>query len=267
MEEFLTGLSGFALGWLFCRTVWKGKSDSTRFVAEKLNRDVDEAEMRYLDGLRRELANEIMSDGTDAMHRAFHKMRTYEKDLRKAGEERIDADFKALCMKYPVFQDFEPYGTMHFVAYQDARSSLDTPDLVERYSDISQMLIINAARKGTTFEVFSDREAEQLDKAIRKRKDRAFKKRMLDAMDRYHVLLRALRNVPGGIDVNTYDDGTVSIRSVLVEYSPEIGYGIHFADSGEYGLHTVFFDDERDKEFLSYYRSDAKFKEQQILDT
>lgn len=267
MEEFLTGLSGFALGWLFCRTVWKEKSDSTRFVAEKLIRDVDEAERRYLDGLRRQLANEIMADDTEAMHRAFHKLRTYEKDLRKAGKERIDADFKALCMKYPAFQDFEPYGTMHFVAYQDATSSLDTGDLVDRYADISQMLIINAARKGTTFEVFSDREAEQLDKAIRKRKDREFKKRMLDAMERYGALLRALRNVPGGDDARGYDDGTVSIRSVFVEHSPEIGYGIHFADTNEFGLHTVFFDDERDKTYRSYYRSDPKFKEQGYLDT
>ncbi|WP_173419056.1 hypothetical protein [Ensifer adhaerens] len=263
----MTGVSGFAVGWLFCRTVWKGKSDSTRFVAEKLNRDVDEAEMRYLDGLRRDLANEIMVDDTEAMHRAFHKLLTYEKDLRKAGKERIDADFKALCLKYPAFQDFEPYGTMHFVASQDARSSLDTNDLIDRYADISQMLIINAARKGTTLEVFSEREAEQLDKAIRKRKDRAFENRLRDAMERYYALLRALRNVPGGIDVNTYDDGTVSIRSVLVEHSPEIGYGIHFADTNEYGLHTVFVDDDRDKTYRSYYRSDSKFKEQQYLDT
>lgn len=267
MEEFLSGLSGFALGWLFCRTVWKGKTDSTSFVAEQLNRNVDEAEMRYLDGLRRELANEIMAADTDAMYRVFHKSRQYEKDLRKAGKERIDADFEALCMKYPSFQDFEPFGMMHFVAYEDARSSLDTGDLADRYTDISQTLIINAARKGTSFEVFSDRESEQLDKAIRKSKDRAFKKRMLDAMERYHVLMRALRDVAGGNDVNVYEDGTVSVRSVFVEYSPEIGYGIHFADTNEFGLHTVFFDDEKDRTYRSYYRSDSKFKEQGYLET
>ncbi|WP_446993340.1 hypothetical protein [Rhizobium leguminosarum] len=86
-------------------------------------------------------------------------------------------------------------------------------------------------------------------------------------MERYHVLMRALRNVPGGDDVRDYDDGGVSVRPVPIEYSPEIGYGIHFADTGEYGLHTVFFDDERDKTYRSYYRSDSKFKEQQYLDT
>ena len=267
MEEFLTGLSGFALGWLFCRTVWKGKSDSTRFVAEELNRNVDEADMRYLECVRRELANEMIAEDTEAMYRAFHKMRQYEKDLKKDGKERIDADFKSICMKYPSFQEFDPFRTRHFVAYQDARSSMDISDLVDRYSDISQFLIINAARKNLSWEIFDDKEAEQLDKAIGKRKDRAFRKRMIDAMERYHALMRAVRNVPGGDDLRDYDDGVVSVRPVPVEYSPEIGYGIHFTDTGEFGLHTVFFDDDRDRTFRSYYRSDPKFKEQGYLDT
>ncbi|MGR9423622.1 hypothetical protein [Rhizobium leguminosarum] len=174
MEELLAGLSGFALGWLFCRTVWKGKSDSMRSVAEKLNRNVDEAEMRYLECLRRELANEMIAEDTEAMYRAFHKMRQYENDLKKDGKERIDADFKSICRKYPSFEEFDPFGTRHFVAYQDARSSMDISDLVDRYSDISQFLIINAARKNLPWELFDDKEAEQLDKAIRNRKDRGF---------------------------------------------------------------------------------------------
>jgi hypothetical protein len=266
VEELLSGVSGFALGWLFCKTVWKGKTDAIRSVAEQLNRNVDEAEMRYLDGLRRELANEIMLADTDAFYRSFHKSRQYEKDLRKAGKERIDAEFKALCMKYPSFQDFEPFGTMHFVSYQDARASLDIEDLTDRYTDIAKMLIINSARKGTSFEVFSDRESEQLDKAIRKQKDRAFKRRMLDAMERYDAFRRSLRNVERENDVRVYEDGTVSVRSVFVENSPEIGYGIHFIDTAEYGLHTVFIDDERDRTLRFYYRSDNKFKEQWHLD-
>ncbi|NKK66688.1 hypothetical protein GFL88_24785 [Rhizobium leguminosarum bv. viciae] len=223
MEEFLIGLSGFALGWLFCRTVWKGRSDSTRFVAEKLNRDVDEAEMRYLECLRRELANEMMAEDTETTYQVFHKMRQYEKDLKKDGKQRIDADFKSICMKYPSFQEFDPFGTRHFIDYQDARSSMDISDLVDRYSDISQFLIINAARKNLPWELFDDKEAEQLNKAIRKRKDRVFRKRMLDAMGRYHVLMRALRNVRAGDDVRDYDDGVVSVRPVSVEYSPGIG--------------------------------------------
>ncbi|MGR9444978.1 hypothetical protein ACU8NT_23915 [Rhizobium leguminosarum] len=116
----------------------------------------------------------MIAEDTEAMYRAFHKMRQYENDLKKDGKERIDADFKSICRKYPSFEEFDPFGTRHFVAYQDARSSMDISDLVDRYSDISQFLIINAARKNLPWELFDDKEAEQLDKAIRNRKDRGF---------------------------------------------------------------------------------------------
>ena len=266
MESLLVGGVGFALGWLLCRAAWKGRYSSILSIARRLNSDVDDAEMRYLEGLRRELANEIMTDDTSAMYRAFHKMQKYELDLRQADKQRIDAGFKSLCSKYPAFADFEPFGTMHFVAYRDARWALDTCHLIEVYCDISQMLIINSVQKGRLAKVFSERESKQLDKVIIKCKDRAFEKRLIQAMEYYNVYRRAHGpSIREGVDV--YSDGVVSVRPVSIKCGDEIGYGIYFLDTDEYGLHTIYHDHEREKYCRSYYRSDSTFSEWQPLDS
>ncbi|MBB2868597.1 UNVERIFIED_ORG: hypothetical protein GGI63_005241 [Rhizobium esperanzae] len=264
MEELLSGAAGVVLGWMACRMGWKDRTESLKSIAKQLDCNVDEAEMRYLEVLRREIAQEIMSDDADAMYRAFHKTRDYERELRRGDKARIDADFKSLCHKVPAFQDFDVLGTRHFVAYPDARSSLSTEDLVDNYLDITRMLIINAARKATPHEVTGGDEADQLDKAIRRRKDRAFKARIIDAVERYHSYNNARSKE--GLGRRGYDDGKLFVTFVLPEYSPEHGYGVHFADTGEYGLNTVYVDDNG-KPFRSYYRSDASFKEQRGLDT
>ena len=111
-----------------------------------------------------------------------------------------------------------------------------------------------------------DNQSKQLDVATKKKRDRAFLARMEDAIRRYRIAWRARREANPETDMSVYDDGQVSVRSVFIENSPEVGYGIHFIDTDEYALQTIFVDGDRDKRYVSNYRSDMMFKERGHLE-
>ncbi|AEG51920.1 hypothetical protein Sinme_0148 [Sinorhizobium meliloti AK83] len=55
------------LGWIAGRIGWTGQTENLKPVAERLDRNLDEAEMRYREVLRREIAPVIISDDTNAI--------------------------------------------------------------------------------------------------------------------------------------------------------------------------------------------------------
>jgi hypothetical protein len=270
MYEALWGVAGIVVGWYLyhwamkkLRRAYKAEVDAN---SERLIRNVDEAEMRYLSTVRREVTQEILNDDPQAFRRAFDKAHQYEIDLRKAAPDRVTSDFASLCHKYPGFVDFEAMGTRHYVSYADARSWKSTEDLVDLYGDITNFLVINAIR-GKKPVLFDDTEVGQLDVALRKRRDRAFEARLKDAVDRFQSYRRAAASPDDPFSrPEEYSDAKFYARTVMPEYSPEIGVGVHFFDTDEYGVHTWFFDDSRDKTYHSWYRSDRSFKEREILD-
>jgi hypothetical protein len=60
-----------------------------------------------------------------------------------------------------------------------------------------------------------------------------------------------------------YKTATFSIRRV--PHFAEIRYGIRFNDSDECGLYTTFYGDREDP-YIGFYRSDARFEKDAMLD-
>jgi len=275
----LTAILGVVVATWFGFRISKNERMRVVPVVEGMQRHIDEAEHRYLEVLRRELANEIMKDDPVSMQRALDKAHDFARTMIKGGKERVDAEFKALCMKYPNYGDFDQLMTMHFVAYEDARSSMDTEGLVDAYLDTSKMLTLVALKSSSMALTVSDeiqttiseKESKQLDVAIRKRADRLFNKRIDDAMRRYRIAERAARAANTDHHFSTYDDAEVEVRNAAIEYSPEIGYGVFFKDTNEFGMHTFYVYDDRvdangyPKITYRNYRSDLTFKKQDSL--
>lgn len=76
---------------------------------EEAARNLREAETRYLEVLRREIANLIMGVDPDLMVRAYEKARSWEQETA-GNADRLRADEHALIVKVPMFEEFDRIG-------------------------------------------------------------------------------------------------------------------------------------------------------------
>lgn len=269
MEYFLIGLVGFILGWFICRQIWHQKllsaNTSMNSVIKRLDKNIDVERMHYLECLRREFANQIMGIDTEAMHKAFHKMHQYEENIYKIPEENVKADFTALGMKYPTSEDFDLIGTIHYIEYEEAFSQQCLDDIIDLYNDISRFMILLNILKIKENRIFNDKELRQLDKEIQRRKDKKFKTRIVEAINNYYIFLDGADSLEKDAFRNEYTYRATQVRRVHMTNSPEIGYGIYFSDTNEYGFYTVFIDDTSNRIYETYYRSDAKYKNLRVI--
>ena len=51
-----------------------------------------------------------------------------------------------------------------------------------------------------------------------------------------------------------------------VQHYAEIRHGFHFKDTDEYALYGVFYADNRDEPYRSYFRSNRTFEDETLLD-
>jgi hypothetical protein len=151
-------------------------------------------------------------------------------------------------------------GTRDYVLYADALST-NTYDEVERhYTDIIRFQALQIAVDDNWSDIHqptNEAELAHLEKYVRQFKDTRFKNRLKDAIREFRVYESNTAQEP------LYETAAFSVRRV--RHFAEIRYGVHFKDTDEFGLHTVFIDD-RSERYISFYRSDAAFEKEIILD-
>jgi hypothetical protein len=104
----------------------------------------------------------------------------------------------------------------------------------------------------------SEDELAHLERYVRRFKDTRFKDRMKAAIreDRTHQANTAEEKPQ-------YETGAFTVRRV--PHFAEVRYGVHFKDTDEFGLYTVFYGDREDS-YIGIYRSDASFDKEIGLD-
>jgi hypothetical protein len=108
----------------------------------------------------------------------------------------------------------------------------------------------------------SDANFDHLVKYAEKIKDVKFKHRIIDAVDLYYRCRDDYKNsdsMPIIFDCELF-------QVQRVDNVAEVGYGFYFKDTVEYGLYRFFVDDDTDKTYYSYFRSDNKFENEVRLD-
>jgi len=96
-----------------------------------------------------------------------------------------------------------------------------------------------------------------LEKYVQRFKDTRFKNRLKDAIREFRVYESNKAPEP------LYETAAFSVRRV--RHFAELRYGVHFKDTGEFGLYTVFNDDPGER-YIGFYRSDAAFEKEIVLD-
>ncbi|MFZ3034439.1 MAG: hypothetical protein WA138_10550 [Parvibaculum sp.] len=133
IEWIAAAIVGLAVGWFLRGRIAKGDGQTMSADKVALRRNVNEAEDRYLEVLRREISNILLNIDPDLMVSTYEKGWRYQDELVETGKERVSADLKALTLKHKFFSDFDLLGTRHFIPYGDARWSSSDDELVERY--------------------------------------------------------------------------------------------------------------------------------------
>lgn len=258
-----------AVGWFLRGRIAKGDGQTMSADKAALRRNVNEAEDRYLEVLRREISNMLLNIDPDLMVSTYEKGWRYQDELVEAGKERTSADLKALTLKHKFFSDFDLLGTRHFIPYGDARWASSDDELVERYLELSKMILLPRLldTDHSPIRLFTEEEFDILRKTARRCKDRAFKHHIVQAVDRYYALQRAIDRFgskEAREQMNPLDDSDVEVFR-LPYNGPENELGIAFKHTGEFGVYGTFHHDDG-KISKSYYRSDKAFQKRDYLD-
>jgi hypothetical protein len=260
--DFGTGVIFLVIGILVAVVVrWTAKKwSSVAKVSsdgslERAKSNISEAEERYQEVLRRELANIIQDISLEAFEKAFYKMQEFEEEMLRAKDTRRKAELQALVQKYEFFSDFDLIGTRHFVRY-DREQGVD--DFIDRYVDISKFLILN--RRNASRRLYNDEEVMVFQRNMKKQKALRLKGFLKEALERLHRHWRSIKDETGNWNTEQYDDLEFHVSRLVLWNTPESAYGIVCKKTGEYGVYTLFVGDDG-KSYETYYRSDEGFSE------
>jgi hypothetical protein len=219
-----------------------------------------QTETRYLDILRRELANLIVSDDPRKMVTAYYKAWEFERTMSTAPPSRVDAELNVLTEQYPLYGDFDLVNLRHFVPYSDAADTWGEDAIKERYLDISKFMALKNIKAKSTVPIFSEDESKTLQNSMRRESDRRFRTKIEDAMKIYNVARSADKEQR--FEQVDYEDASISVFPL--QHFAESRWGIHFKTTDECGIYSVFYADNS-KAYRSYYRSDNSFQEETPL--
>lgn len=217
--------------------------------------------------LRRELANWMIWREPD-QYQAFYEKLYLSTKVLMASEPRIkQAKYKFLTEKYPMYSDFDLLGVREHVLYGDAFNSISHEDIEQYFKDIIefQALLIVNDRDRKFFMAAIENDLKHIKEYIPRIKDTKLKARLLAAVREYWAFRQGSRDKGGSLPNGEllYETETFSAR--WLDHPFELTWGYHFKDTDEYALHTIFDDYKNNDTYVSYYQSDATFKDYKML--
>ena len=267
MAEPIQWIVAAIAGWFLRGRIAKSAGHTMQADKATLRCNVNEAEERYLEILRREISNILLNVDPELMVSTYEKSWRYQDELVTAGKERISADLKALTLKYKLFSDFDLLGSRHFIPYSDAREWVSDDDLVERYLEISKMILLPRllGKQNQSIPLFYDKEFDILKRTVRKYKDGVFKQHIVQAVNRYNALRKAIDHYGSKEAKQTYslDDSDIEVFRLPVQMgSSELA--IVLKQTGECGVYERFIHDDGEIS-ERFYRSDIAFQKREAI--
>ena len=236
-------------------------------LVTSLERHVEEAETRYLGVIRRELANLLLESDPLLFDRTYRKAQSMASDLTRADAALVEAEEHALLQRFRHYPDFELIGTWHVVPYAEGRDMISDDQIVDRYLEVTRMLLLLRRRDPYLRDksLFEERETKAFEDNLRRHLDRRLRKQLEEAMRIYYAY-RA------GWEAATQDPWSAinqDFRSAELIVTPlqsmmDHQFGITFPKTNEHGVYSFFvFDDGRVHN--SYDASDAAYGSRRSL--
>ncbi|MFC0241843.1 hypothetical protein [Rhodopseudomonas telluris] len=220
-----------------------------------------------LQAYSRELSNYLIQLDPERYYSVYSRAFDEQERLFAADAKLREAELLILTERYPQYENFDFVGTRPYVVYESTFERYDAEDIEEHFVNLVKFHSLQRAGSEAWRELFpmlSTKEREHLVKYIREVKDKKFKERLKQAVREYR-----LATVSKPIDFETPDGGLVYENQDIAVFRlydiAENAEGYWFKDTDEYGVHSSFYDDERDKSYESWYRSDRIFKKREVL--
>src|SRR3974390_1720824 len=165
----------------------------------------NDANDRYLEVLRRELANVIDRDNPDKMMALYRKAKAQNREMLKADKARVQAELTAITHKYPVYEDFDKIGTKHYVPSSGKPLFGEEDALSDAYLDISKFMLLTRIDDGRSqWPLFPDDDDKSFQRCMQELKDRTFKAALESAVDSYYLACRVAEQ--SGSQIHDYED-------------------------------------------------------------
>jgi hypothetical protein len=253
----IAALVGFVVGaFLFARAFGQELRQELSRVGLNMASDRELA----LRTLRREIANYLVRLDPDRFLRLYKEARAADIAIGTADKASQQAELDAKTKKYPFYQDFDLTGARDHVLYADALSGYPLEEIEGHYMNMIKFHALQMVldkdwcwRSPAT----SDKDLKHLEEYVGQIKDTKFRQRLMAAVEEF------ARRGGGGVS-SGYETDVLAVR--YVHHYAETRYGVHFKDTGEFGLYGIFYDDRKDKTYECYYRSDREFIAEIVLD-
>jgi hypothetical protein len=239
----------------------KLQANNARQKIKELMRSQAHDRFHYLATLRREIANILIRQDPDRFLVMYENIIAELQNVSDANRDALKKRFDSLCEKYPQFIDFDAVGTKDYVLYPDALDWKTTEELEEYYKD-NLRFTCYATELVKSWQIFRHYRNPHLDHARRYTryvKDTQFKNRMVRAVKMVN-LIREHNDLDFDFEIKTDE---IYVKRVFSD-TPDLQVGVHLKKENEFGIYSVFVDDEI---FRNYYRSDPHFEEQKPLET
>ncbi len=237
----------------------------TQHVSHPNRQELDTAQDRalLLMTFRRELANYMVRRDPDRFielyNQAHNEAREISQLARQLENAALETQHTTLCEKHPIYNDFDLFGTREHVLYENAVNMKSLENIEAHYLDLVRFHALQIALDKDWKMIgpaTSHGDLEHLKEYAQRIKDTKFKQRIIDAIDVFYRTRDSYEKIEDSPII--YENDSFQVQHAYDVAS--IRYGIHFKDTDEYGLYSFFVDDDRDKTYYSYYRSDEKYE-------
>lgn len=217
--------------------------------------------------LRREIANYLIRRDPDRYVRLYEKARQIDSEIQHASKDVVVAQMTLLGDKFPFHTDFDLIGTREHVLYADSMTSHADEDIEEHFLNVVRFHAVSRVldeKWGMRGEATNDQTLQHCREYARKIKDTRFRQRLIAAIDDFYKHSVTPNRLAKTQTEPAYENRSIAVFHV--DHIAENRYGIWLKDTDEYGIYSFFYDDERDKTYKSYYRSNRMFEAETLLD-
>lgn len=250
----------------YCFGFIVGKRETARSLKpsiDKLNSDLAHDRNLVIQLIRRELANWMIRQDPDRYLQIYKSIRLEEIKISSLSKPEKQAQHARITDECPFYDDLEFIGTREYVLYSDALGNHSFDDVERHYRNVAlfQALQISLDIDWKYFQGTTDKELSHIEGYIQQFKDDQFKKRLKQAFRELEDHQGFIMEQRGESITRIYDFDKILYETSIfgvrrIKHLYEIRYGIHFKDTNEFGLVSIFADD---KMYESLYRSNSSF--------
>lgn len=245
----------------------KGKQESRSQDAITSSRASASDRSNLLHAYSRELSNHLVQLNPDRYYTIYSRALDEQEKLFAVDKTTREAQLHILTERYPIYDNFDFVGTRPYVLYGETLGRYDSDDIEEHFLNLVKFHSLQRAVSEEwrlLMPMLSKKELDHLAGYIRQVKDTKFKERLKLAVGEFSAVRRSQ-----AIDFKIPDSSMVYETAEMAVYKlydiAELMEGFWFKDTNDYGIHSVFYGD--DKSYESFYRSDRTFEKREVLYT